>query len=194
MRYDGEVLTLPRTRRRRRQRRVLLLIDVSGSMKAQTGAALRFAHAMCRAAERIEVFTLGTRLTRVTRPLRLAHPEQALDRAASLVADWDGGTRLGDALQAYLNLPRYAGFARGAHVLVLSDGLERGDPMILVEAVRRLSKLAWRLDWLTPLAADPGYAPGTEAMRLILPHLDRLAPGGSLNALCAHILKPWRSR
>ena len=194
VRYDGEVLTLPRTRRRRRQRRVLLLIDVSGSMKAQTGAALRFAHAMCRAAERIEVFTLGTRLTRVTRPLTLAHPAQALDRAASLVADWDGGTRLGDALTAYLNLPRYAGFARGAHVLVLSDGLERGDPTVLVEAVRGLSRLAWRLDWLTPLAGDPGFAPRTEAVRLILPHLNRLAPGGGLDALCAHILEPRRNR
>lgn len=185
---DGEVLELPRLRPRLRQRRLLLLIDVSGSMKAQIDGALRFAHALVQTADRVEVFTVGTRLTRVTTALRLKRREAALDQASGLVADWDGGTRLGDALQAFLAVPRFAGFARGAAVLILSDGLERGGPEAMVDAVRRLSRLAWRLDWLTPLALGPGFAPRTAALEAAAPWIDRFAPGGSVDAMCAHAL------
>ena len=123
IRNDGEVMRLPRLRRRTRQRRVLLLIDVSGSMKERTEAHLRFAHALARAVERIEVFTIGTRLTRVTQALRLEEPRSARSpRLSAIVADWDGGTRIGDALQAFLAVPRFAGYARGALVLIVSDG------------------------------------------------------------------------
>ena len=188
VRRDGEVMALPRLRRRQRGRRILVLIDVSGSMKRETGGALRFAHALARTAETLEVFTLGTRLTRVSRALRARVANQALDRAASLVPDWDGGTRLGDALGAFLSVPRFAGFARGALVLVISDGLERGDPAAMVDAVRRLSRLAWRLEWLTPLAADAGYAPQTAALKAALPFIDTLAAGGSVERLCSHLL------
>jgi uncharacterized protein with von Willebrand factor type A (vWA) domain len=124
-------------------------------MKDHTDGALRFAHALAQAAEHFEAFTLGTRLTRITPALAIADREQSLERVSALVADIDGGTRIGDALQAFLNVPRYSGAARGAAVVVLSDGLERGDANTLLDAVRRLSRLAWRLDWLTPLAADP---------------------------------------
>ena len=124
-------------------------------MKARTDAHLRFAHALVRAADRIEVFTIGTRLTRVTRALQLKNREQALAAASGLVSDWDGGTRIGDALQAFLAVPRFAGSARGAVVLILSDGLERGDPKAMTDAVRRLAARAWHLSWMTPLAADP---------------------------------------
>ncbi|MEO0683283.1 MAG: VWA domain-containing protein, partial [Pseudomonadota bacterium] len=185
---DGELFELPRLRRRSQGRRLLLLIDVSGSMKPQTEGALRMAHALTRAAERIEVFTLGTRLTRVTPALRLRRAEAALDQAAGLVADWDGGTRLGDALQAFLAVPRFAGFARGAATMILSDGLERGGPDAMVDAARRLSRLAWRLDWLTPLALDERFAPRTAALAAAAPYIDRFAPGGSVEALCAHAL------
>ena len=113
-RRDGEVVEMPYLRRRTRQRRILLLIDVSGSMKSQTESTMRLAHALARVAERLEVFTLGTRLTRVTRALKLRNVEQALGVSSTLVADWDGGTRLGDALTAFLEVPRFAGFARGA--------------------------------------------------------------------------------
>ncbi|MEO1688545.1 MAG: VWA domain-containing protein, partial [Pseudomonadota bacterium] len=185
---DGELFELPRLRRRSQGRRLLLLIDVSGSMKPQTEGALRMAHALTRAAERIEVFTLGTRLTRVTPALRLRRAEAALEQAAGLVADWDGGTRLGDALQAFLAVPRFAGFARGAATMILSDGLERGGPEAMVDAARRLSRLAWRLDWLTPLALDERFAPRTAALAAAAPYIDRFAPGGSVEALCAHAL------
>lgn len=187
-RSDGDVPRLLARRRRTRQRAVLLLIDVSGSMKARTEAHLRFAHALARAVDRIEVFTFGTRLTRVTRAVRLRQVDQALGAAAAVVSDWDGGTRIGDALQAFLAVPRFAGYARGAVVLVLSDGLERGDPAAMIDAVARLSRRAWRLSWLSPLAAEPGYRPETRALAAVLPYLDDLADGASTERLCAHVL------
>ncbi len=188
VRRDGEVLSLPKLARKTRQRRILLLIDVSGSMKTQTEDAMRLAHVLVGAADRAEVFTLGTRLTRVTRALRLKHREQALEAAASLVSDWDGGTRLGDAFAAFLHVPRFAAFARGALVVVVSDGLERGDPAALTAAVGTLSALAWRVAWLTPLAADARYAPSTVALTAMLPFLDRLGNGAGLRPLCDEIL------
>lgn len=188
IRNDGEIFRLPHLERRLRRRAILLLIDVSGSMKARTDAHLRFAHAVVRAADRVEVFTIGTRLTRVTGALRLKNREQALSLASALVSDWDGGTRIGDALQAFLAVPRFAGMARGAVVLVLSDGLERGDPRPMTDAVRRLAARAWHLSWMTPLAADPGYRPETAALKAILPHLDALADAGSTERLCHHVL------
>ena len=157
-------------------------------MKQHTEAYLRFAHALARAADRIEIFTMGTRLTRVSRALRHRRREQALGLAATLVADWDGGTRLGDALAAFLAVPRFAAFARGALVVVLSDGLERGDPATLLEAVQRLSRLAWRLVWLSPLAGDAGYEPQTEGLRAILPFLHRLGDASRTDRLCAEVL------
>ena len=145
VRRDGEVVRLPVLQRRLAQRRVLLLIDVSGSMKDRTDTQLRFAHTLARATNRLEVFTLGTRLTRITRAMRRSSRDQALAMASTLVADWDGGTRLGDALQAFLAVPRFAGFARGAFCIVLSDGLERGDPSAMTDAVARMSRLAWAI-------------------------------------------------
>jgi uncharacterized protein with von Willebrand factor type A (vWA) domain len=194
VRNDGEIFKLPRLRRRLRRRPILLVIDVSGSMKARTGAHLRFAHALVRAADRIEVFTIGTRLTRVTRALQLKNREQALATASGLVSDWDGGTRIGDALQAFLAVPRFAGSARGAVVLILSDGLERGDAKAMTDAVKRLAARAWHLSWMTPLAADPGYRPETAALTSILPHLDALADAGSTERLCQHVLNLAQAR
>lgn len=188
VRRDGEVVSLPMLSRRQRQRRILLLVDVSGSMKSSTESQLRFAHALMRSAERLEAFTVGTRLTRVTRALKARNRDQALALASTLVADWDGGTRLGDALQAFLSVPRFASFARGALVVVLSDGLERGDPAALIDAVARLSRLAWAILWLTPLAADASYVPQTEAMTAILPDLSRLGSAADTASLCREVL------
>ena len=185
---DGEVIELPRLERRMRQRRIVLLIDVSGSMKQQTDGYLRFAHALTRAGRRVEVFTLGTRLTRITRAMKVRNRVQALTLAAGAVADWDGGTRLGDALQAFLAIPRYAGFARGAAVIVLSDGLERGDHGALTDAVEQLSRLAWKLVWLTPLATGRDYLPETAAMQAVMPFIDHLDGASSVEVLCNRIL------
>ncbi len=188
IRNDGEMMTLKRLRRRPRPRPLLLMIDVSGSMKERSDANLAIAHALLRAAPRAEVFTFGTRLTRVTRALRRRNRGQALAEAAATVADWDGGTRIGDALQAFLAVPRFAAYARGAAVVIVSDGLERGDPAAMISAVSRLAARAWRIDWLTPLAADPGYRPETEALAAVRPLLGALADGASTERLCAHVL------
>jgi uncharacterized protein with von Willebrand factor type A (vWA) domain len=188
LRRDGEVTRLPTRRRLSRQRRVLMLIDVSGSMKAGSEGALRLAHALVQGGERVEAFTLGTRLTRVTRALKHRKREQALVLASGLVADWDGGTRLGEALAVFLSVPRFAAHARGALVIVVSDGLERGGPEALVAAMERLRGLAWSVLWLSPLAADPAYRPETGAMKAILPLLDRLGDGSEPAAIAGEIL------
>jgi uncharacterized protein with von Willebrand factor type A (vWA) domain len=188
VRNDGEVLRLGRMRRRQRPRKILFLIDVSGSMKARTEENMRLAHALVRSAGNVEVFTFGTRLTRVTPALRLKRREQALSAASSLVSDWDGGTRIGDALQAFLAVPRFGGYARGAAVVIVSDGLERGDPAALRDAVAKLSRRAWRLSWLTPLATSPGFKPQTEALIAIQRFVDDLVDGGSSAVIVAHLL------
>ena len=188
MRNAGEFVKLRRRRRRLRQRRIIVFVDISGSMKERTQSHLAFAHALTRAAATVEVFTIGTRLTRITRTLRLRNRAQALATASLLVADWDGGTRIGDALNAFLAVPRFSALARGAALVVLSDGLERGDPAAMGEAVARFSRIAWRTVWLTPLAGDPGFAPRTAGLSAARPFLDELGDGGSLAGICSHVL------
>ena len=194
MRNEGEVMSLRRLRRATRPRPVLLLIDVSGSMKQRSDAHLALAHEIVHAMPRVEVFTFGTRLTRLTRALRFKNRQQALAEASGLVADWDGGTRIGDALEAFLAVPRFAGYARGANVIVLSDGLERGDPSTMIRAVHRLAARAFRIDWFTPLAVDPDYRPETEALRAIRPLLASLGDASSTSRLCRAILAIGEAR
>jgi uncharacterized protein len=194
VRNDGEVFRLGRLKRRQRLRKVLLLIDVSGSMKGRTEDNMKLAHALSQAAPNVEVFTFGTRLTQLTRALRVKRREQALNAAAHLVSDWDGGTRIGDALQAFLAVPRFAGYARGAAVVVVSDGLERGDPTALRDAVAKLSRRSWRLSWLTPLSTGPDFKPQTEALIAIQRFVDDLLDGGSSSAIVSHILSLGRRR
>jgi uncharacterized protein with von Willebrand factor type A (vWA) domain len=187
-RNDGEFLRLSRLRRKPRARKILLLIDVSGSMKERTDENLRLAHALTQTAPLVETFTFGTRLTRVTRALRLKRREQALRAAGRTVSDWDGGTRIGDALQAFLAMPRFAGYARGAAVLVLSDGLERGDIAAMRDAVAKLSRRAWRIDWLTPLATSRAFTPQTAGLVAIKPFVDEMVDGRTIGAVVSHIL------
>ncbi len=194
VRRDGEVLNLPKLRRKLTQRRILLLIDVSGSMKVATDGFFRLAHSLARAADRLEVFTLGTRLTRVTSAIRRRQQDQALAIASGMVADWDGGTRIGDALQALLAVPRFAGFARGALVVVLSDGLERGDHGEMTDAVQRLSRLAWRIEWLSPDADRVDFTPRTAALLSILPYVDHLGDGSAVEPVANRLLAISRGK
>ncbi|TPI44150.1 VWA domain-containing protein [Mesorhizobium sp. B3-1-6] len=185
---DGDI---PAPQLRRRQtvpRKLLLLIDVSGSMKQHTADYLKLAHAAVQGADRAEVFTFGTRLTRITSALRIRGREQALARAAGLVDDWDGGTRMGPTLLAFLSVPRFSAFARGACVVILSDGLERGDHSDLETAMRRFSARAFRLSLASPLAGDPRFRPATAALGAILPMLDDLVDGSSVGSLTDFIL------
>jgi uncharacterized protein with von Willebrand factor type A (vWA) domain len=174
-RTGGEVVTLRWRRHFSRQRPVLVLVDVSGSMKQHSADHLRFAHAVVGACDRAEVFTFGTTLTRVTAALRTREVDTALSGLAGVVRDAGGGTRIGPSLQEFLGNARHLRMARGALVLVLSDGLERGDCVPLTTAVRRLSLLGHRLVWWSPLACDPAYRPVTRGMASVVGHLDALA-------------------
>ncbi len=187
-RFDGEVFELPTRNRKYRQRPILVLIDVSGSMQDRSADYVRFTHALAQASDRFEAFTLGTRLTRITPAVRVRDVTESLLRVTDLVSDFDGGTRIGDALQLLLAVPRYAGFARGATVVVFSDGLERDEPDAMIDATRRLSRMAWRLVWLSPLASTPNYKPETLALTGILPYLDSFDDGSSMQAICQRIL------
>ncbi|MBS3649848.1 VWA domain-containing protein [Pseudaminobacter sp. 19-2017] len=185
---DGDVAWPLLRRRKTVQRNILLLIDVSGSMRLHTADYLQLAHAVVQGADRAEIFTFGTRLTRITPSLRLRDRDRALARAASLVEDWDGGTRIGPTLLAFLSVPRFAGFARNAAILILSDGLERGDHAEMETAIRRLKACAFRLSLATPLAGDPRFRPRTAALKAVLPYLDDLVDGSSIERLTAFIL------
>ena len=188
VRADGDVPVPPLRRRPTVSRRLLILIDISGSMKLHTGDYLKLAHTAVQAADRVEVFTLGTRLTRITHALKVRDLDAALERTAALVDDWDGGTRIGPTLLAFLAVPRFAAFARGAVIVLLSDGLERGDHAEMETAMRRLGARAFRLSLATPLAGDPRFAPRTAAMKAILPCLDDLVDGSSISGLADFML------
>jgi uncharacterized protein len=180
----GEATTLRRTTQRRRPRRVVLLVDVSGSMAGYADVLLRFAHAATRGrAGRTEVFTLGTRLTRVTEELTHRDPDTAMRAVSAAIPDWSGGTRLGDTLRAFLDRFGQPGLARGAIVVILSDGWETGDAAALGEQVARLARLAHRVVWANPRAGRPGFEPTAAGMAAALPACDQLVEGHSLAAL-----------
>jgi uncharacterized protein with von Willebrand factor type A (vWA) domain len=184
LRAGGEPALPAAHRRRSRPRRVVLLVDVSGSMAAYADALLRFAHAARRGAgSRAEVFTLGTRLTRVTRELASYDPDVALAAVAAAVPDWSGGTRLGELLKTFLDQWGRRGLARGAVVVVLSDGWERGDAQLLGTQMAQLHLLAHRVIWANPRAGRPGFAPLAAGMAAALPHVDDLVAGHSVAAL-----------
>ncbi|MEJ3749454.1 VWA domain-containing protein [Actinomycetes bacterium KLBMP 9797] len=184
LRYGGEATPLARRERRDRPRRLVLLVDVSGSMAPYADALLRFAHAAVRRRPtHTEVFTLGTRLTRVTRALRYRDPDGALRAAGAAIPDWHGGTRLADGLKAFLDRWGQRGTARGAVVVLCSDGWERGDPALLAEQMARLSRLAHRVVWVNPHRGKPGYAPLVAGMAAALPYVDDFVAGHSLAAL-----------
>jgi uncharacterized protein with von Willebrand factor type A (vWA) domain len=184
LRRGGEPVRLERRRRRTRPRRLVLLLDVSGSMTPYADALLRFAHAAVRRRPTLtEAFTAGTRLTRVTRALRHRDPDSALSAAGAAIPDWRGGTRLADTLRAFLDRWGRRGMARGAVVVIFSDGWERGDPAALATQLDRLSRLAHRLVWVNPHRGKSGYAPLAGGMAAALPYLDEFVAGHSLAAL-----------
>jgi hypothetical protein len=182
-RTAGEPVHREWQRRRRRRRRLVLILDVSGSMASFSRALLVFAHAALRTDPRWEAFCFGTRLTRLTRALKTTDPNLALDHAAHDVFDWDGGTRIGESLKTFLDEYGHKGLARGAVVVICSDGLEIGDPQLLEAQMARLSRLAYRIIWLNPLKEDPSYEPLARGMRAALPYVDVFASGHNLASL-----------
>jgi uncharacterized protein with von Willebrand factor type A (vWA) domain len=183
MRSDGEPMRRRYRRHGTRPRRLVLLIDISGSMEPYARALLRFVHAAVVGRRGVEAFTLGTRLTRLTRELSSRDPDRALRAATDSVKDWSGGTRLGEGLAAFNDRWGVRGLARGATVVVLSDGWDRGDPAVLAEQMARLQRVAYRLVWVNPLKVTPGYAPLARGMAAALPYVDDFVEGHSLAAM-----------
>ena len=183
LRAGGEPAALRRHRPRAKPRRVVLLVDVSGSMDTYADALLRFAHAAARrGSASTEVFVLGTRLSRVTREMAHRDPDVALALVDAMCPDAGGGTRLGVLLKEFLDRWGQRGAARGAVVVILSDGWELDDPALLGKQVARLSRLAHRVVWSNPRKAAPGFAPVAGGMAASLPHVDDFVEGHSLAA------------
>jgi uncharacterized protein with von Willebrand factor type A (vWA) domain len=182
LRRGGEVEEIYARRHRPRPRRIVELIDVSGSMEMYADAHLRFAHVLARRRPDVEVFTIGTRLTRVTRQMKVRDPDAALRAVGSAVPDWSGGTRLGELLKAFLDRWGQRGTARGAVVVIASDGWERGDSTLLGEQMARLHRLAHTVIWVNPHAGKDGYVPATAGMTAALPYIDALVAGHNLAA------------
>ena len=183
MRTGGEPMHRRRTAPSRRPRRVVLLADISGSMELYSRVLMQFAHAAVVAGGSVETFALGTRLTRLTRELTIHDPDQALGRAAAAVPDWSGGTRLGAALQRFNDEWGVRGLARGAIVVILSDGWDRGEPSELAAQMQRLALVAHRIVWVNPLKASRGYEPTAQGMAAALPFVDDFIEGHSLDSL-----------
>jgi uncharacterized protein with von Willebrand factor type A (vWA) domain len=184
MRMHGEPAELFWRRRRIRLRPLILILDVSGSMSDYSRNLLQFAYSAKRAAAKVEVFCFGTRLSRVTRPLAHRRPDDALELAAEAVFDWEGGTRIGACLDAFVRDWGRRGLCRGGVVVICSDGLDRGDPAVLATAMERLSRLSHRVVWMNPHKGDnPDFRPSSLGMMVAAPHIDLLLSGHDLDSL-----------
>ena len=184
MRMHGEPAELFFRQRTTRLRPLILILDVSGSMADYSRHLLQFAHTAQHAAARVEVFCFGTRLTRITRALAHRRPDAALADAARAVVDWDGGTRIGESLAEFVRRYGRGGLCRGGVVVICSDGLDRGDPEHLAEAMERLARLSYRIVWLNPHKGDdPHFRPSTLGMMVAAPHVDLLLSGHDLASL-----------
>jgi uncharacterized protein with von Willebrand factor type A (vWA) domain len=184
LRHLGEPGEIAWRRRGTRPRRVVLLVDVSGSMSLYADALLRLAHRLTQSARTtggtVETFTVGTRLTHVTRALRSPDADRAIVAAGEVVPDWSGGTRLGDNMRVFLDRWGQRGLARGAVVVVFSDGWERGDAELLGEQMARLRRIAHRVIWVNPHRGKAGYEPLQSGVVAALPHCDDFLAGHSL--------------
>ncbi len=184
MRTHGEPSELFWRQRKLKMRPLILILDVSGSMADYSRNLLQFAYSTRRAASKVEVFCFGTRLTRITKALEKRRPDDALDDAAHLVFDWEGGTRIGNALDTFVRDWGRRGLSRGAIVVICSDGLDRGDPAVLEDAMERLSRLSHKVVWMNPHKGhDSEFRPSTLGMMVAEPYIDLLLSGHDLASL-----------
>ncbi len=187
MRTGGDPIRLARRRRRAVPRRIVMLCDISGSMEPYARAYLQFLTSATGSAMRggglVEAFVFATRLTRLTRALQSRSPERAIQRAAATAPDWSSGTRIGDALKHFNDRFGRRGMARGAVIVILSDGWERGDPELVGREMERLSLMAHRIIWVNPRASARDFVPKAAGMLAAMPYLDALVSGESLAAL-----------
>jgi uncharacterized protein with von Willebrand factor type A (vWA) domain len=183
IRAGGEPISRAYVEPAERPRRLVLLCDVSGSMEAYARGLVRFLHAAVVGRGRVEAFAIGTRLTRITRELSSRDPDAAIAAAARRVTDWSGGTRLGEGLRQFNDEWGVRGMARGAVVVILSDGWDRGDPELLGEQMERLHRVAYQVVWVNPLKSSPNFAPLARGMAAALPHVDEFVEGHNLASL-----------
>ena len=187
MRNHGEPTQLARRVRKERPRRLVLILDISGSMADYSRHLLQFAHSVRKGGRNVEVFCFGTRLTRITAALRHRDADEALSRAGEEVHDWAGGTRIGDSLDEFVRDYGRRGTARGAIVVICSDGLDRGDPAVLDSALERLSRLSYRIVWMNPMVGeqDEEYVAASLGMSVAMPYIDLMWSGHNLASLVA---------
>ena len=183
LRTGGEPIRLARRHRRVARRRLVLLCDISGSMEPYARAYLQFLTCAAGSGPNAEAFVFATRLTRLTRALASRNPQRAIQRAAAAAPDWSSGTRIGDALREFNSRHGRRGLARGAVVVILSDGWERGDPMLVGRELERLARLAHRIVWVNPRVGAGAFSVQSAGMRAALPHCDALVSGHSFQAL-----------
>jgi uncharacterized protein with von Willebrand factor type A (vWA) domain len=183
LRTGGEPIRLAHRRRRVAPRRLVMLCDISGSMEPYARAYLQFLTSAAGSGPHAEVFVFATRLTRLTRALAGRHPERAIQRAAAAAPDWSSGTRIGDALKTFNDRHGRRGMARGAVVVILSDGWERGDPELVGRQMERLARLAHRIVWVNPRVSATAFSVQAGGMVAALPHCDALVSGHSFDAL-----------
>jgi uncharacterized protein with von Willebrand factor type A (vWA) domain len=183
LRTAGDPIRLARRRRRIVHRRLVMLCDISGSMEPYARAYLQFLTCAAGSGPNAEAFVFATRLTRLTRALGSRHPERAIQRAAAAAPDWSSGTRIGDALKAFNDRHGRRGMARGAVVVILSDGWERGDPRLVAREMARLARLAHRIVWVNPRVSASEFSVRAGGMVAALPYCDALVSGHSYRAL-----------
>jgi hypothetical protein len=183
LRTGGEPMRLARSRRRVLPRRLVMLCDISGSMEPYSRAYLQFLTCAAGAGPNAEAFVFATRLTRLTRALASRRPERAMRRAAAAAPDWSSGTRIGDALKEFNDRHGRRGMARGAVIVILSDGWERGDPDLVGREMARLARLAHRIVWVNPRMSASSFTVRAGGMVAALPHCDALVSGHSFAAL-----------
>lgn len=184
LRHGGEILEWARRARKAKPRPLVVLADISGSMEAYTRLLLLFVHGLARGlGSRVEAFTFGTRLSRVTRALRGPDLDRALQEVARAVPDWSGGTRIGEALRAFNRHWARRVLGGGPIVLLISDGWDRGEPRLLADEIARLQRSCHRLVWLNPLLGAPDYEPSARGVQAALPFVDDFLPVHSLASL-----------
>ncbi|MBV8162898.1 MAG: VWA domain-containing protein [Candidatus Eremiobacteraeota bacterium] len=183
LRQFGEPIDLRTRTRALTQRDVVLLCDISGSMDRYSRLLLQFIHALRRSIGKVEAFVFGTRLTRITKAIQRRDVNEALDDVAASVADWGGGTRIGESLREFNLVWARRVLARGAIVIIISDGWDRGDVGLLAREMQRLQRLSYRLVWLNPLLGGRNYRPQTIGMRAALPFIDDFLPAHNLKSL-----------
>ena len=183
LRTSGDPIRLARRHRRVTRRRLVMLCDISGSMEPYARAYLQFLTCAAGSGPNAEAFVFATRLTRLTRALASRNPERAIQRAAAAAPDWSSGTRIGDALREFNNRHGRRGMARGAVIVILSDGWERGDPMLVGREMERLARLAHRIVWVNPRVGADAFSVRSAGMMAALPHCDALVSGHNFRAL-----------